>query len=64
LNQVELWFSILSRKVIRRGVFPSVKALVQAIMALIDRHSRESKPFKWAMTPAQLKPIVINRTEH
>jgi hypothetical protein len=33
-------------------------------MALIDRHSRESKPFKWAMTPAQLKPIVINRTEH
>jgi transposase len=64
LNQVELWFSILSRKVIRRGVFPSVKALVQAIMAFIDRHSREGKAFKWTMTSAQLKPIIINRTEH
>lgn len=64
LNQVELWFSILSRKVIRRGVFPSVKALVQAIMAFIERYSREGKPFQWTMTPKRLETIVINRTKH
>lgn len=64
LNQVELWFSILSRKVIRRGVFPSVKALVQAIMAFIDRYSREGSPFKWTYTLGQVKQFVINRTEH
>lgn len=64
LNQVELWFSILSRKVIRRGVFPSVKALVQAIMAFIERYSREAKPFKWTYAPEQAKQLSTNRTRH
>lgn len=64
LNQVELWFSILSRKVIRRGVFPSVKALVQAIMAFIQRYSQEGRPFRWTYPPERLKQLVINGTRH
>jgi transposase len=31
LNQVETWFSILSRRAIRRGAFPNVRALTEAI---------------------------------
>ena len=46
LNQVEIWFGILSRKVIRRGVFQSVKELIQAIMAFIEKYNQESKPFR------------------
>ena len=64
LNQVELWFSILSRKVIRRGVFPSVKALIQAIMDFIERYNREGKPFQWTYTPERLHEQPISRTEH
>lgn len=64
LNQVELWFSILSRKVIRRGIFTSVKALVQAIMTFIQRYNQEGKPFSWTYTPDRLKSIVITGTKH
>jgi len=64
LNQVEIWFSILSRKVIRRGVFPSVKALVQAIMDFIRRYNGEGKPFQWTYTPERLHEKLISRTGH
>lgn len=64
LNQVELWFSILSRKVIRRGIFPSVKALVQAVMAFIERYNQEGKPFRWTYTPERFKRSYISVTMH
>lgn len=64
LNQVEIWFSILSRKVVRRGVFPSLKALVEAIMAFIERYNQEGKPFTWTFTPDRLQHGTINRTKH
>lgn len=47
LNQIEIWFSILSRKVLRRGVFNSREELIGAIMSFIDRYNAEAKPFAW-----------------
>lgn len=47
LNQVEAFFSILTRKLIRRGEFNSTKDLVDKIMAFIEHHSASAKPFKW-----------------
>lgn len=47
LNQVECFFSILSRKVLRRGEFSSRDDLVAKMMAFIDHHSETAKPFKW-----------------
>lgn len=47
LNQIELWFSILARKVINRGVFKSKKELVAKIMDFIKRYNKEAKPFRW-----------------
>jgi transposase len=64
LNQVEIWFSILSRKVIRRGIFPSVKALVQAVMDFIERYNQEGQPFTWTFTPERLYSSVISGTKH
>lgn len=64
LNQVELWFSILSRRVIRRGVFPSLKALIQAIMAFIEQYNQQGRPFRWADTPERLQRTRINGTKH
>lgn len=64
LNQVEIWFSILSRKVIRRGVFPSVNALVHAIMTFIERYNQDGSPFSWTFTPERLNHIVTIGTKH
>ena len=48
MNQVEIWFSIIARKLLRRGSFTSVEDLVAKVLAFIDYYNRTmAKPFKW-----------------
>jgi hypothetical protein len=47
LNQIELWFSILVRRVLKRGNFPSLAALEQRIRDFIAYFNRTALPFKW-----------------
>ena len=47
LNAVEGFFSIITRRRIRRGVFKSVSELQEAIRRYIREHNRTSKPFVW-----------------
>jgi transposase len=48
MNQIEIWFSILSRKLLKRGNFASVEALVAKVLAFIDYYNDTmAKPFKW-----------------
>ena len=48
LNQVEIWFSILVRRLLKRGSFGSVEELRQSILAFIDYFNKTlAKPFKW-----------------
>ena len=47
LNQVEAFFSILTRKVLRRGEFSSRDDLVARMLAFIEHRNTTAKPFKW-----------------
>lgn len=48
LNQIEIWFSILMRRVLKRGSFCSKQELRQRILDFIDYFNRTlAKPFKW-----------------
>jgi hypothetical protein len=48
LNQVEIWFSILVRRLLKRGSFTSVHDLRERILRFIDYFNRTlAKPFKW-----------------
>lgn len=47
LNQVEAFFSILTRKLLRRGEFDSREDLVAKMMNFINHHSATATPFKW-----------------
>jgi hypothetical protein len=48
LNQVEIWFSILVRRLLKRGNFTSVDELKQRIVDFIAYFNRTmAKPFKW-----------------
>jgi hypothetical protein len=48
MNQVEIWFSILARKLLKRGNFSSVEELVAKVLAFIDYYNDTmAKPFKW-----------------
>lgn len=48
LNQIEIWLSILVRKLLRRGSFRSVAALRTTVLAFIAYYNRTmAKPFRW-----------------
>jgi len=48
LNQIECWFSILVRRLLRRGNFTSTDHLRQQILSFIAYFNRTlAKPFKW-----------------
>ena len=48
MNQIEIWFSILVRKVLKRGNFRSIDDLKHKVLAFIEYYNRTmAKPFKW-----------------
>jgi transposase len=48
MNQIEIWFSILARKVLKRGNFSSIADLVAKVLAFVNYYNRTmAKPFKW-----------------
>lgn len=48
LNQIEIWFGILMKKLLKRGSFKSQAELKSRILAFIDYYNRTmAKPFKW-----------------
>ncbi|WP_368009832.1 transposase [Laspinema palackyanum] len=48
LNQIECWFSILTRRLLKRGEFTSTSDLSEQILKFIDYFNRTSaKPFLW-----------------
>ena len=56
LNQVEIWFSILVRKLLKRASFTSLEDLRKRILDFIDYFNRTmAKPFKWTYTG---RPLV------
>jgi transposase len=56
LNQIEIWLSILVRKLLKRGSFTSVADLQAKVLAFIDYYNRTmAKPFKWTY---QGKPLM------
>jgi putative transposase len=48
LNQVEIWFNILTKDVLKGGVWHSKKQLVDQILEYIDTYNKtRAKPFEW-----------------
>ena len=51
LNQIECWFSILVRRLLKRASFTSIQDLMQRIRQFIDFFNKTmAKPFKWTYT--------------
>lgn len=55
LNQVELFFSILCRRLLRRGAFTSKADLKTQLLAFIERYNPTAKPFAWTYEGKPLK---------
>jgi putative transposase len=50
LNQVEIWFNVITQKAIRRGTFKSVKELTAKIDHFVKQYNTDSHPFVWTAT--------------
>lgn len=55
VNQVELFFSILTRKVLKRGSFSSRHDLVAKIMRFIEARNKTARPFIWTYSGQPLR---------
>jgi transposase len=54
LNQIEIWFGIITRQSIRRGTFASVKVLIAQIRNYIAHWNTNAKPFAWTATADEI----------
>jgi len=70
LNQVEIWFNIITQQAIRRGTFRSVKELVRKIDDYVSSYNEHARPFIWTATAdsilAKIKRLTrgISETRH
>jgi transposase len=58
LNAVETFFSRLTRRRLKRGVFRSIVDLQAAINRFIEAHNDASKPFVWTADPSRILESV------
>jgi putative transposase len=64
LNQVEIWFNIITQQAIRRGTFRSVKDLVAKIEHFVRRYNAQARPFSWVATADSILQKVQRLCEH
>lgn len=63
LNQVEIWFGLMSRKALRGASFRNVSELRQAIEAFVAAYGPKAKPFIWRkreVKGSQLRNTIVN----
>lgn len=63
LNQVEIWFGMLTRKALRGLSAKNTDDLGQAINSYVEAYSKNPKPFKWRkreVKGAQLRNTIVN----
>jgi transposase len=63
LNMVERFFSEITTKKIRRGVFKSVQALIDAIMDFVEKHNENPRIFTWTKDADTILAKVSKCTE-
>lgn len=59
LNQVEIWFHLITQRAIRRGTFKSVKDLIAKIDGYVQQYNPKATPFVWTATADS----ILNKIE-
>lgn len=47
LNQIEIWFGIINRQLLKRKSYTSIEELEQSILRFIEQYNISASPFKW-----------------
>jgi hypothetical protein len=62
LNQAEIYFSIVQRKVVTPNDFPDLAPLEQHMLAFGRRYREIAAPFRWTLTRADLNKLLARTT--
>jgi transposase len=63
MNMVEIWFSILTKQQVRRGVYHDVPELIAAIEHFIEGYNERAQPFVWTKTAEQVLAKAIKKQD-
>jgi len=58
LNQIEIVFSIIQKKVLTPSDFPGTGTLSYALLAFVNRYNRTARPFNWKFTASDLTALL------
>ena len=47
MNQIEIWFSIINRRLLKRKSYASIEELESSILRIVKQYNIMAKPFKW-----------------
>ena len=58
LNQIEIVFSVIQKKVLTPGDFPGLGTLSYTLLAFVNRYNRTARPFNWKFTADDLTALL------
>ncbi len=64
LNQIEIYFSVLQRKVLTPNDLPSLQALARRILDFQQHYQSIARPFEWRFTRKDLETLLLKLDSH
>jgi transposase len=64
LNQIEIFFSIVQKKVVSPNDFAGLDELSRTLLAFVDRYNQTARPFNWKFTATDLTGLLRRISEH
>ena len=64
MNQIEIYFSIVQRKVLSPNDFPDIDAVCARLSAFENRDDQTAQPFKWKFTTTDLPELLASLDNH
>lgn len=61
---MDIFFSIIQKKVVSPNDFPSLEKLSETLLAFVDRYNQTAEPFHWKYTAADLRDLLYRLSEH
>ncbi len=64
LNQIEIFFSVIQKKVVSPNDFAGLDELSRTLLAFVDRYNQTARPFNWKFTASDLNDLLRRISEH
>jgi transposase len=64
LNQIEVFFSVIQKKVVTPNDFASLEELSATLLAFISRYNQTARPFHWTFTASDLRDLMDRISRH